>query len=284
MRRHTAKKASLAAGLSLSLSLAAMTAATPVLAEPAAQVPIAGAVVGLAGTPHLWVADALGTLHWAGDTRALAGKNVQWGNRSEVNLAQLQGMRRGDPWLTAGLLKSGDPIYFVKWESNQAAPQMLHIQSILDVELFGINSANYGMMVLDEIAWERAYPFDFETLVKGILPAATSGTTVTPVPAPMPATITLHVARAEQYRNTAGESVHEVDVTGAMAGTRLQVSGTYDMGETQGLTFGPEDAGAVNAAGTLTWRRTHPTYSGARYTFTDPSGPSVTVTFNGDVN
>src|SRR5687768_2573279 len=170
MRRTTAKKASLAAGLSLSLSLAALSTAAPVLAEPAAQIPVAGAVVGLAGTPHLWIADSLGTLHWAGDTRALSGKNVQWGNRSDVSLAQLMGMQRGDPWLTAGLLKSGDPIYFVKWETGEAAPQMLRIQNISDVELFGINSSNYGLMVLDEIAWERAYPFDFETLVKGTLP------------------------------------------------------------------------------------------------------------------
>src|SRR5688572_6481027 len=59
MRRHTAKKASLAAGLSLSVALAALTSATPVLADPLAQVPIAGAVVGLTGTNHLWIADAL---------------------------------------------------------------------------------------------------------------------------------------------------------------------------------------------------------------------------------
>ena len=282
MSRHTAKKASLAAGLSLSLSLAALTSAAPVLANPLAQVPVAGAVIGLAGTNHLWIADALGTLHWAGDTRALAGKNIQWGSRSEVSLSQLMGMRRGSPWLTAGLLKSGDPIYFVKWETNEAAPQMLRIQSIADVELFGIDSSNYGTMVLDEIAWERAYPFDFETLVKGTLPGATGSTVVAPAPAPMPAPIQLQVARAVQYRNAAGESVHEVDITGAAAGTRLQVSGSYDMGETRGITFGPEDAGAVAASGTLTWRRTHPTYTGARYTFTDPAGHSVTTVFSGD--
>ena len=279
MRRHSIKRTALAASLSLALAAGAVT---PVMADPLTQIPAAGAVVGLAGTAHPWIADALGVLHWAGDTRALAGKNVQWGNRSEVSLTQLQGMQRGDPWLTAGLLKSGDPIYFVKWETTQAAPQMLRIQSISDVELFGINSSNYGTMVLDEIAWERAYPFDFETLVKGTLPGATGSTAPAPAPAPMPATIQLHVARAEQYRTPAGESVHEVDVTGASSGTRLQVSGTYDMGDTQGLTFGPEDAGAVNAAGTLTWRRTNPTYTGARYTFTAPTGQTVTIVFTAD--
>ena len=31
-----------------------------------------GAVVALRNTPHIWVADDVGVLHWAGDTRALA--------------------------------------------------------------------------------------------------------------------------------------------------------------------------------------------------------------------
>lgn len=278
MRRNTFKRAALAATLSLSLTAAA---AVPALAEPLAQTPALGAVVGLAGTAHLWIADAQGTLHWAGDTRALAGKTIQWGNRSEVSLTQLMAMRRGDPWLTAGLLKSGDPIYFVKWESNEAAPQMLRIQSISDVELFGINSTNYGNMVLDEIAWERLYPFDFEVLVKGTLPAATTtGTAPAPAPAPAPA-VTLHVARAEQYRTDSGYA-HDVYITGGTSGTRVQVSGSYDMGDTTNIPFGPEDAGAFASDGTLMWRRTHPAYSGARYTFTDPSGHTVSIVFNAD--
>ena len=39
----------------------------------------------LQGTPHLWIADEQGTLHWGGDTRALAGKHVNWGDRTEVS-------------------------------------------------------------------------------------------------------------------------------------------------------------------------------------------------------
>lgn len=76
-----------------------------------------GAVVALQGTPHLWIADEQGTLPV------------------------------GDPWLSAGLLKDGDPIYLVKWESDWAQPRLLHIQSIADVELFGINDRNYGFEV-----------------------------------------------------------------------------------------------------------------------------------------
>lgn len=80
--------------------------------------PAPGAVVGLAGTPHLWIADDRGVLHWSGDTRALAGRFVNWNDRREVSLTELVAYPIGDPWLSAGLLKKGDPIYLVKWESD----------------------------------------------------------------------------------------------------------------------------------------------------------------------
>jgi hypothetical protein len=93
--------------------------------------------------------------------------------------------------------------------------------------------------------------------------------------------LTLIAQRAEQYATDAGY-LHEVDISGAMPGTRLQVMGSVDVSGSSTETFGPEDAGPVTAAGTLTWSRQHPTYSGARYTFTDPSGSTVTIVFTGD--
>ena len=114
-----------------------------------------GTVVALQGTPHLWFADKQGILHWGGDTRALTGRHINWNYRAEVSLNQLRILPIGDPWLSAGLLKDGDPIYLVKWESHWPQPQLLHIQSIDDVELFGINGSNYGRFVLDRTAWEQ---------------------------------------------------------------------------------------------------------------------------------
>ena len=277
------KRATLAVGLSLSLT-ALSGAAAPALAaplgdapaSPLAQAPIPGAVYALTGTAHLWIADAVGTLHWAGDTRALAGRDVQWSSRSEVTLPQLQSMRRGDPYLSAGLLKSGDPIYGVKWESGAPAPQLLQIQNIADVELFGINAANYGGMVLEEAAFEQRFGLETDTLMKGTLPAATAMGPSMAAPA-----VVLSAQRAEQYATDAGY-LHEVDISGAMPGARLQVSGSVDVSGSSTQTFGPEDAGPVTAAGTLTWSREHPVYTGARYTFTDPSGATVTIVFTGD--
>lgn len=133
-----------------------------------------GTVVGLQGTPHLWIADTEGVLHWGGDTRALAGRTINWDDRVEVSLEQLQDLERGDPWLSLGLLKDGDPIYLPKWETEWDEPRLFHIQSIADVELFGINSDNYGDFVLDRSAWESEYGFSVDDLQTSSLPPATS--------------------------------------------------------------------------------------------------------------
>ena len=131
-----------------------------------------GTVVALQGTPHLWIADSDGVLHWGGDTRALAGRHVNWNDRVEVSLAQLEALERGDPWLSAGLLKDGDPIYLVKWETDWEEPRLFHIQSIADVELFGIDAGNYGDLVLDRSAWEAEYGFSVDDLETSTLPPA----------------------------------------------------------------------------------------------------------------
>ena len=87
-------------------------------------------------------------------------------DRIEVSLAQLQALERGDPWLSAGLLKDGDPIYLAKWETEWDQPRLFHIQSIADVELFGINADNYGDFVFDRSAWEAEYGFSVDDLDK----------------------------------------------------------------------------------------------------------------------
>ena len=131
-----------------------------------------GTVVALQGTPHLWFADAQGVLHWGGDTRALAGRYINWNNRVEVSLEQLRTLPGGDPWLSTGLLKDGDPIYFPKWETEWAAPRLFHIQSIHDVELFGINGSNYGALVLERPVWESRSGFSVADLQRSTLPVS----------------------------------------------------------------------------------------------------------------
>ena len=100
----------------------------------------------------------------------------------------LRALEMGDPWLSAGLLKDGDPIYLVKWETEWPRPRLLHIQSIADVELFGINETNYGNFVLDVAAWEARYGMSVAGLERAELPAAVTSAAVTSAATSGPAT------------------------------------------------------------------------------------------------
>ena len=148
-----------------------------------------GTVVALQGTPHLWFADEQGLLHWGGDTRALAGRHITWNNRVDVSLDRLRTLPRGDPWLSAGLLKDGDPIYLVKWETDWEQPQLFHIRSIGDVELFGINGSNYGSFVIERGAWEQRFGISAAGLQRHILAATTVPGTTRDNPAPIGAAV-----------------------------------------------------------------------------------------------
>lgn len=128
-------------------------------------------VIALAGTPHLWVIDRTGTRHWAGDTRALSGMSVDWGTRGTASGPSDLGTV-GDPVLSAGLLKDGDPIYLVKWETGWDKPVLQHIQSIEDVRVFGISSNNYGKFVIEKAEWQRRFGIAVDGLKREELPSA----------------------------------------------------------------------------------------------------------------
>jgi hypothetical protein len=129
----------------------------------------------LSGTPHLFINDTAGVLlHWGGDTRALAGRTIQWGNTCTLQLPQLEATARGDPWLSAGLPQVGPVIYQAKWEQDETEPTLLRIRTIDDVELFGINEANYGLFVQGRSDWEPRYGFQVGHLQVGPLASADS--------------------------------------------------------------------------------------------------------------
>jgi len=271
-----------------------LVAAVPALAGPAAQqLGVARGVYALAGTPHLWISDDQGTLHWGGDTRALSGRAINWSDRREVTLDQLRSFRIGDPWLSAGLIKIGDPIYQAKWETNQDRPTLLHIQSISDVELFGINTSNYGSLVLDQQTWEQRFGMSAATLTRGVLasavpPAATpsstaSAATVTATPSALKARlVTVNKLDTNVYETV-------LEVTGAPVSTRLTVQLAYEEFQSQGQsdstdkgTWGPVDAGSADATGKLTFSDKHGAYKSYTYTFTDVKGNKVAITVGND--
>jgi hypothetical protein len=135
--------------------------------------------VALSGTPHLWVVDARGLLHWGGDTRALQGKTVRGDLRVAVTLDQLKTLARREPWLSAGLVKLGEPIYLPKWETTQPQPTLSHIRDLQDLALFGIDARTYGAFVLERAQWEARYPFKTDSLARDVL-ASAAGLEATP--------------------------------------------------------------------------------------------------------
>ena len=130
-----------------------------------------GAVVSLKGTPHLWYADEWGTLHWAADTRALAGHGATSITRTEVTAEQLRTLPAGAPWLSAGLVKVGSDIYLPKWDSGDAAPTLLHVLSFADLHAIGLSDNAVSAALLDQATWERTYGISAAQLKKADLPS-----------------------------------------------------------------------------------------------------------------
>ena len=285
--------------LTLALVLMAGASALTAGAAPTAQQTLPpGTVISLSGTPHLWIADAQGVLHWGGDTRAIANAYVNWADQRPVNLQQLLSFQRGDPWLSAGLLKIGDPIYLVKWETNQAAPTLLHIQSIADVQTFGINATNYGTFVMERAAWEQRFGFNVDTLARGELqpaaqPAATATATAAPAPTATAATTKLEAKLASRSYSGDSPSTYRVmttlEVTGAPAQSLVRVSlvgreydCSPDCNSTKPISWGPIDAGTANAAGYVKFEDTHSVYQDYTYTFYAANGQTATVHVDSD--
>jgi hypothetical protein len=260
-----------------------------------AQTVARGAVIGLQGTPHLWIGGDDGSLHWAGDTRALADRFVDWNSRKDVTLDQLKGYQLGDPWLSAGLLKVGDPIYLVKWEANAGQPVLLQIQSIPDVELFGINGGNYGKFVMDRATWEQRFDFKFDSLQKSALtPAIPPTPTPTPVVTATP-TYRLKATDIETQRTggqDAGRRVfNTIEISGAQPHTLVYVSLAYEEWDCSPLcegtskgTWGPKEVGRTDAKGVIRFTDDHGAYKSYTYTFKDEYGTTATLEYFNDLN
>src|SRR5688572_3423785 len=254
----------------------------------------------LAGTPHIWIADDQGALHWAGDTRALSLRTPNWADQRTVTLEQLLSFRRGDPYLSSGLVKMGDPIYLSKWETNEERPRLFHIQSIADVELFGINATNYGAFVLDAVAWQQRYLFNPNELTKLTLaPAATPTPTPTATPGTPAATATpagMMVKLASRSYVQEGDGnppmyrvTTVLEVTGAPPRTLIRVSAQVDEwrcspGCEPGYksSWGPIDAGVTNSEGYVKFEDHHSPYSDYTYTFTAPDGKTAKIQIDND--
>src|SRR5438105_606386 len=122
-----------------------------------------GTLVYLSGTQHKWAADDAGTLHWLGDWGALQAHSLVRGKREHANLRlpDLLAQPRGEPWLSAPLLRAGDALYVldpdpVRW--GVRAPLLFQVVAPADRALFGIpadgGSGNGAVAILEQPAWE----------------------------------------------------------------------------------------------------------------------------------
>lgn len=138
-----------------------------------------GTIVSLHRTPHLWVADQEGVLHWIGDMRGfyssefvkLAGDGFQADTSGvrELSLGELGAARRGAPWLTATFVQLGDTVYVPQWALGEAAPVLQQVQSPSDLALFGVTPADASALVLSQAAWESRYGLRVDDLLRSEL-------------------------------------------------------------------------------------------------------------------
>jgi hypothetical protein len=152
----------------------------------------AGQVIAMKDSDHLWLAGDDGKYHWVGDSQALQGKSILWSERHVVDLSEIYDANAkgtaGDPYLSTSLIMWQGKLWLPKWEQGQAMPTLLHIPSIEDVQLFGINGGNYGRLVKQPADWEREFGRGLRVsdLAQGALPPAVRPRPAPPVVSPPP--------------------------------------------------------------------------------------------------
>lgn len=133
----------------------------------------AGQLVYLRDTPHVWIADQQGVLHWVGDSLALRGRTVDWASLREVTRQELLQYPRGGPFVSAGFVTEGHNVFLARWEQWEPLPRLLLVGSPADLSLFGINGTNYGSLLFPLERWEQLIGIPAASLRRGKLAPTT---------------------------------------------------------------------------------------------------------------
>lgn len=186
VRRGATALAALAAAAWLGVSPAVLAA--PPAGSPRWSAPAAAAAAGAApapaagqrllytirGTPHTWLADEHGTLHWVGDSIALAraiytsreytledpldpALRRSLGAPMALGYEQMLGAPRGEPLLSTAFVEVAGAVYYPRWETFDADPVLLRLASPDDLSVFGVTPASRDRLVLSASAWEQRY-------------------------------------------------------------------------------------------------------------------------------
>jgi hypothetical protein len=191
----TSHRRRLAAATTILFALLAIAIAVPPLwSRPDAQRIGHGEIVLLRGTPHYWVADERGVLHWPGDTRALAGRYVRWDRVRELSAEQLERLPRGEPWLPSPVAfvrasspgqrgaaaGAGGAIYLVRWHTGMRWPALLRLPPLESLAPFGITPDLVSRLSIDDDTWERLHDQRVETTAVDFGPLPGAATAPTP--------------------------------------------------------------------------------------------------------
>ena len=150
------------------------TAARQEPPAPRAATPLPhGTLVLVRDTPHFWVADEQGVLHWANGTRALVGRYVRWSDQRTVSTAELEQLPRGEPWLLLPLsfVRTGGPeLYVMVWQGGVTWPALLRVSSVEALRPFGVTPEHVERLGTDVRTWERLHELSVEAVATDLVP------------------------------------------------------------------------------------------------------------------
>jgi hypothetical protein len=167
-----------------------------------------GTVALLQGTPHFWVADETGTLHWASDTRVLVGRYVRWQAVREVTPETLEALPRGEAWLPSpvAFVRAGDQLYLVRWDAGLRWPALLRVPSVETLRFLGITPEAVAARSIDRQSWERLQGLLLEDVAADLTPLAPAPTALPPGVAPPPPSGTATAGAGQSGTVSAGRS------------------------------------------------------------------------------
>ena len=132
-----------------------------------------GTIVIVRDTPHFWVADERGVLHWVAGTRALVGRYARWDAQRVVGADELERLPRGEPWLLSPAAFVGgerSELHVITWQSGVAWPALLRAPNLDSLRPLGITAEEVARRSTDRRTWERLLGLTVEDVAVDLMP------------------------------------------------------------------------------------------------------------------
>ena len=134
------------------------------------------------GTPHTWLMDDQGVLHWVGDSIALARTlypareytldepldpqtQRSLAGPIAIHYSDVLATPRGAPLLSTSFVRGGGgEVYYPRWDALGGDPVMLRVTRPEDLEVLGVEPTRAGGQVVPSQDWEAQYHKRFDRL------------------------------------------------------------------------------------------------------------------------